>query len=285
MNKSELPPQSDPDFMKKVLDMRKNKPSFPAPKLSEMEEVEILPPEDHKKLYVLLKGSEYPLSQNLPTNKFNGDYDDPEYEKYLKDYGSSSIKEKINEYNKKNPGKIKTDFKYYYQDPTKPKELNPNIGWKLHLNIGPENVKNVSKYLIDNGYDHKYLHGGRITNGKIFTIYIGSHKLTRELAQQISRDLKSCLCRPIDQKETEFALGVSARFVNPKGEGFYQYGFSGGMQTIEDDQKKFTELQLKHIGKKISDEEFKNQFKTLQKKSCFNSYKKLKQIYGEYFTG
>src|SRR5690606_45734 len=75
---------------------------------------------------------------------------------------------------------------------------NPNVGHKLHLNVPLEHVKVVSDYLKANDYCHKYLHGGEVEDGKMFTLYIGSHQLAFHLAQIISRDLKGKLARPVE---------------------------------------------------------------------------------------
>ena len=48
-------------------------------------------------------------------------------------------------------------------------EKDPNIGWKLHLNVSPKHVVHVSQYLKAQGYNHKFLSGGDPENGKIFT--------------------------------------------------------------------------------------------------------------------
>lgn len=261
------------EMMKKIQESKKKKsPIWPAPKLSEMEEPEILSPEDYKKLDALKKGSEFPLSRNLPENPNNEEGDESKYEKELKKY-------KNNLYSSK---ESKTDFV---------EKGNPNIGWKLHLNVAIENVKEVSRYLKENGFNHKYLSGGKTETGKIFTIYIGSYKLTKKLAEEISRDLIKYLCKPIDSKETEFAPGVSARFVVPvmiNGQELKQqagYGYKGGLEYLFEDYDKWhTEFMLKSPKLK-NDPDFQRREKEFREKTVIRSYKKFKELYGEYFTG
>lgn len=81
----------------------------------------------------------YPESQKLPENPYSKMDEKVAYEKYnkiLPEYGNWKAENiKIG------------DFK------------NPNIGWKMHLNVTPENVVEVSTYLRKEGYCHKYLSG------------------------------------------------------------------------------------------------------------------------------
>jgi hypothetical protein len=62
-------------------------------------------------------------------------------------------------------------------------------------------------------------------------VYIGSFKLTNTLAQQLSRDLKGLLSRPVNNTEIEFAPGVVGRFMGfqggPSEMKFHQYGGTG----------------------------------------------------------
>jgi hypothetical protein len=87
-----------------------------------------------------------------------------------------------------------------------------DTGYKLHLNVLPENVRSVSEYLKSKGYSHKYLSGGSPEDGKIFTIYTGSKKLTTSLAKEISRELSGLICRPSTSSEVEFAPNIVGRF-------------------------------------------------------------------------
>ncbi|MBI5412172.1 hypothetical protein HZA43_03275 [Candidatus Peregrinibacteria bacterium] len=89
---------------------------------------------------------------------------------------------------------------------------NCNLGYKLHLNIPIASVRAVSDYLIRGSFHHKYLCGGDITDGKIFTIYIGSQRLALRLAEQISHDLDGHLAKPCEPSEIELAPNVCGRF-------------------------------------------------------------------------
>lgn len=138
-----------------------------------------------------------------------------EYRKILKEYMIPKEVEK--KYNKDNPENAKGDFI---------DEKDLDIGWKFHLNIRSKHVKAVSDYLVQNGYCHKYLSGGDIDDGKIFTIYTGSHKLAKKLAQSLSSDLYGYLCKPVAKQEVEFEAGIIGRFVGPKRD-FARYGSCG----------------------------------------------------------
>lgn len=139
-------------------------------------------------------------SLSLPENSAiqNPDYDS--YHRELTEYKWNNTEE----YNLIHATTKKTDF----ITPT-----NPNLGWKVHLNVTPEHVKEVSAYLKDNGYNHKYFSGGELENGKVFTVYIGSFKLVNELSKLISQDIGALLARPKASDEVEFAPGVVGRFV------------------------------------------------------------------------
>ncbi len=91
-------------------------------------------------------------------------------------------------------------------------EIKQNVGRKLHINILPENIIAVDKYLNDNWFVYKYLHWGELIDGKIFTIYIGSYETTKIVAERISHDIRKYLCKPEDHSEIEFAPGVVWRF-------------------------------------------------------------------------
>lgn len=95
--------------------------------------------------------------------------------------------------------------------PEKCDYLPGNVGHKLHLNVEPENVVAVSNYLKAQGYMHKYLSGGELSLGKIFTIYIGSYDKATHWAKKISEDLSPYLVRP-RSGEVEYAPNVTGRF-------------------------------------------------------------------------
>ncbi|MEZ4211098.1 MAG: hypothetical protein R3B39_02320 [Candidatus Paceibacterota bacterium] len=125
------------------------------------------------------------------------------------------------------------DENYYFSVPKKGEDKKfsgvegLNVGWKIHLNSSPENVNTIFEYLKNNKYLFKYLAGGEPVDGKVFTLYIGDHSLTKKLSKEISVDLSTYLARPIDHTEIEFDRGVVGRFVGPKQNGFHQYGTCG----------------------------------------------------------
>lgn len=97
-------------------------------------------------------------------------------------------------------------------------------GHKLHLNVAAQDVAAVAEYLKRQGYRHKYLSGGEISDGKVFTVYIGSKDLTDKLAQEISRDLAPHLKRPVFSDEVEYAPNVVGRFDGGTLRDFEKYG-------------------------------------------------------------
>ena len=103
---------------------------------------------------------------------------------------------------------------------------NPNIGWKLHLNVRPKFVEIVSQYLIDNDYCHKYLSGGLPVDGKVFTVYVGSYESAIRVSGEISEKIDFCLSKPAAIGEIEFVSGVVGRFVCG-GDEFWSYGSCG----------------------------------------------------------
>lgn len=146
---------------------------------------------------------------------------------------------------------------------------NPNIGYKFHLNVPLEHVIEVSSYLKDNGYNHKYLKGGDVSDGKVFTIYIGSKDLADKLAQVLSHDLVGLLRRPRVQNSVELAPGIAARF-NQLGYGFSRYPSSGviGFNVLDG---------LNSFGS--------NYDHKLAKLAFEISFNKLVELHGVYFTG
>lgn len=88
----------------------------------------------------------------------------------------------------------------------------PNIGWKLHLNVSIENVGTVSKFLKERDYFFKYLSGWD-GDEKTFTIYTGSFKKTKEvwkelvyIEEYLKAPAKSC------EREIEVSPWVVGRF-------------------------------------------------------------------------
>lgn len=96
-------------------------------------------------------------------------------------------------------------------------------GHKLHLNVPVAGVLRVADYLRSQDFEHKYLHGGDPVDGKIFTLYLGSHANAYHLAQTLSEDLKPWLARPAAVEEVEYAPGVAGRFA-VRNDKYTQYG-------------------------------------------------------------
>jgi len=96
--------------------------------------------------------------------------------------------------------------------------LSAGVGYKLRLNVAAADVKAVSDYLNQNGYNHKFLHGADVVDGEIFTIYTGSKDRTDAVAKLISGDLDGLIKRPINNKELEFAPNVSGYFAMSTGQ-------------------------------------------------------------------
>ena len=152
-------------------------------------------------------------------------------------------------------------------------DLNHNIGWKFHLNVEPKNVPQISRYLVQQNYDHKYLNGWESEDGKIFTIYIGSRKLAENLALEIKNDIWNLLSQPQISNEVEFQAGVVGRFIwSPKK--YWQY-WNAGITYIYDDMTKL----WNH-----------DNYSTKEAKETINqmtqdAFQSLTYDYGEYFTG
>ena len=209
-------------------------------------------------LNTLRERAKHPLSAGLPINSATNPSDKALYTNVLPEYGASTHQS----------SEDKTEFL---------DDKNPNLGWKLHLNVSPKNVIEVSRYLVENGYDHKYLSGGEHDDGKIFTIYIGSRQKTEELASKLSNDLRPHLAKPVHHNEIEFATGVIGRFCAAfRGGEFRKYGTSG-MDTL---RSAFDE----HIGVLMmppSRAKYKETLRELERKS----FKRLNELYDTYFIG
>ena len=210
------------------------------------------------------------LSKSLSTNMYSSETHSAEeiaqvdriYEDTLPEY--SFINNGI-QFAIRNPEAAKCDF------------LNPNTGWKVHLNVKPENVTAVSEYLKKEGYAHKYLYGGVGSEGKAFTLYIGSFALTHKLAREISSTLGELLAQPTAHDEVELAQGIAGRFtaITPSSSEeapvFTQYGVYGMSARKE---------KLLSMGNwtKIVTQESKKELAT-------DAYNALTEKYGTYFTG
>lgn len=112
--------------------------------------------------------------------------------------------------------------------------FNPNVGWKLHLNVKPENIIAVSNYLKNINIPHKMLSGGEVEVGKIFTICTGSRIYTLEVIKMIEKDILPLLEEP-HQDIGEPLLGnkIVGRFVGDR-RNFQQYG-PNGISRLEGD--------------------------------------------------
>ncbi len=100
-----------------------------------------------------------------------------------------------------------------------------HMGHKIHLNVGPQFVGQVSEYLRDEGFHHKFLRGGAVEDGKMFTVYFGAKDLADYWAPHISEQLRIYLARPSNNlsDEVEYAPNIIGRFVGGR-DRFHQYG-------------------------------------------------------------
>lgn len=213
----------------------------------------------------------HPASQNLPDNPTIATADYGAYRSVLQEYKWHDL----SEHNNAHPSAKKTDFIIPH---------NPNLGWKIHLNIAPEHVKEVSGYLQENGYNHKYLSGGELEDGKIFTVYIGSFASTTYLSQRISEDIRQHLAKPNNTSEVEFAPGIIGRFVaigntgEKKSPHFNQYGTCGYSFTDE----AWNELStFNAFGK--NDPDYQAKQAIIKAEGERKSFIALKEAFGDYF--
>lgn len=210
----------------------------------------------------LVKLSEFENSQPLPPN--------PHSEVgvalgSLKSYESVLVPYSYSPERKKSPG---SKFNFAFEK---------GLGWKIHLNATPENVKKISEYLKSNEYEHKYLSGGDPSDGKVFTIYFGSKSKLDEWSEVLASDLKSYISRPATNGEVEVAPGISARFDpgQARGDRFFRYGYFGVPVYRGDTSEE--SVNSKRILLEGSTDE-KEEVTRL-------SYEKLSDLYGSYFTG
>lgn len=138
-----------------------------------------------------------------------------------------------------------------------------NIHWKFHLNVSPDNVKKVSKFLKKEGFCHKYLMGGEIESGKVFTVYTGSKKTTEKAVKLITDNVGDLLDEPKAEGESLFAPKIVGRFEG-NGNEFAVKVCKNGICILWNRLHVFPEI-------KITDED-------VQK-----SRNRLKQLYGDYF--
>ena len=202
-------------------------------------------------------------SDFLEANPYMNDDSYNRYRDILPEYALSPAD--VKEYNSSNPDSQKFDCK------------DPNEAWKLHLNVRPEDIVSVSSYLQENGYLHKYLSGGELSDGKVFTIYVGSYDLVTKLAEEISSDLQEKLCRPGHHGEIELAAGVVGRFAGPKKE-FGKYGTSGFSFLRSD-----ASLYNNYVNTAIGSSNYQEQLEKLRTMAETKGYSRLLELYGDYF--
>ena len=116
----------------------------------------------------------------------------------------------------------------FHGSPEKSQFFNddPNCGYKVHLNVLPANVIAVSNFLKNHEFHHKYLHGGEIEDGKIFTVYLGSKAATERYVREIYEGVGDLLEHSKAYGEVEYAPRIVGRFVGGK-KYFRQYGREG----------------------------------------------------------
>lgn len=93
---------------------------------------------------------------------------------------------------------------------------NPRIGWKIHLNVSPENALKVIKFLIENDLEHKYLSGADLNDGKIFTVYLGPKSNLLTWATTLNKELGSMLLPVKSQSDIPILNNITGRFVGEK---------------------------------------------------------------------
>jgi hypothetical protein len=110
---------------------------------------------------------------------------------------------------------------------------NLNIGYKFHLNVLPKDIRTVSDFLKEHDYEHKYLSGGEVEDGKIFTVYAGSKQQTELIIKEIADASLINVLQPFphDNGEAPFAPNILGRFCGQKYSNreplFHQYGMHG----------------------------------------------------------
>lgn len=93
---------------------------------------------------------------------------------------------------------------------------DPNQGYKFHLNVKPENVRQVAATLKLGEYQHKYLSGGEVEDGKIFTVYTGSKQQTEQIVREVvDSEIAFLLEKPLvdGTGEVPYAPNIVGRFV------------------------------------------------------------------------
>ncbi len=146
---------------------------------------------------------------------------------------------------------------------------SPDEGYKIHLNVKPENVIAVSQFLKSHDYMHKYLSGGEVEDGKVFTVYTGSKTQTERIVREISDGVGNFLEAPLARGELPFAPNIVGRFVGTR-QYFHQYGYDG-ITLLEFD-----------AGQVLYKTTDKDEF---IKQAVARAKTRLTEIYGDYYGG
>jgi hypothetical protein len=118
-------------------------------------------------------------------------------------------------------------------NPEKHDYTNANQGWKLHLNVSPENVVAVSAYLKSTGFSHKFISGANIDRGKIFTVYIGSKSLTEKFIKEIQDEAGHLLEDPKALGDILVSPKIAARFGLYHHQKFINQGYFNGIPLMK----------------------------------------------------
>lgn len=156
---------------------------------------------------------------------------------------------------------------------------NPFCGWKFHLDVAPENVEKVAHFLksyphgltLAPGFEHKYLSGSAVEQGKVFTVYTGSKENTQKTVIIINSNIGYLLQHPRvdplqENGEIEFGPDIYGRFVGSPADGFRQYG-PAGISYLELDNQRVKSGLL------------------TQQQAFQNASTKALQVYGDYYGG
>jgi hypothetical protein len=146
---------------------------------------------------------------------------------------------------------------------------DPNIGWKIHLNAGPANVKEISDQLINWDLEHKYLIGANIQDGHIFTVYLGPKDNLLNWMPIIENKLKPFLLNATDEYDIPISGIIKGRFVGEKS--IYSTKSSLNGVTLLESWKGV----LDQVGDK----------QELQKRAFESTDADLRRRYGDYYGG
>jgi hypothetical protein len=200
--------------------------------------------------------------------------DDAPYRQYPEyDYTSEAY-----EYAKAHPEEAKCDHSFWNKDPnTGLSNKDPNTGWKIHFTPEIDFVPEVIEYLKANGYYHKYLTGGSPSEGKAFTVYLGSRAMLERQVAALEQTFGKTLLPAMAEDEEEVVPGISARFASFEEDSdgeklFHQYGKNGMVELMSSVKSRLAQKQFNidsHTAKKIAED----------------SYSALSERYGSYFHG